>query len=117
MNRDAPTFGFTLIEYDGKHYAHDVLEGGPAAQAGLLRGDRIVSIDGAETGESPRLDWRTDDAFLPDPPMRFCLGGCPSNEKRIHERVLSCSKTRYLMPKVPSQCRPSNENCITRTGS
>ena len=45
------------------------------------------------------------------------LGACPSNEKRAHERVLSCSKTRYLMPKVPSKCRPSNENRITRTGS
>ncbi len=84
MNRDAPTFGFTFIEYDGKHYAHDVLEGGPAERAGLLRGDRIVSIDGAETGESPRLDWRTDDAYLPDPPMRFCLGELGD---RIHLHV------------------------------
>ena len=45
------------------------------------------------------------------------LGVCPTNEKRVHERVLSCSKTRYLMPKTPSECRPSNENRITRTGS
>jgi len=74
MNRDAPTFGFVLIEYDGKHYAHNVLEGGPAEEAGLLRGDRIVSIDGVPAGDSPRLDWRTDDAYLPDPPTRFCLG-------------------------------------------
>ncbi|MGB2986149.1 MAG: reverse transcriptase domain-containing protein [Phycisphaerae bacterium] len=47
----------------------------------------------------------------------WILGVCPTNEKRVHERVLSCSKTRYSMPKVPSECRPSNENCITRTGS
>jgi carboxyl-terminal processing protease len=73
-NKDAPTFGFALIEYDGKHYAHNVLEGGPAEKAGLLRGDRIVLIDDLLTGDSPRLDWRTDDAYLPDPPTRFCLG-------------------------------------------
>ena len=45
------------------------------------------------------------------------LGACPSNETRLHQRVLSCSKTGYRMPKVPLECRPSNENRITRTGS
>jgi len=65
-----PTLAFELIEYDGKHYAHNVLEGGPAASAGLLHGDRIVTVDGKLVGDSPRLTWRTDDAFLPDPPVR-----------------------------------------------
>ncbi|UCE59470.1 MAG: hypothetical protein JSU63_18755 [Phycisphaerales bacterium] len=74
MNRDAPTFGFSVIEHDGKHYAHDILEGGPGDKAGLLRGDRIVLIDGILPDNSPRLDWRTDDAYLPDPPLRLCLG-------------------------------------------
>jgi len=66
----SPTFGFELIEYDGKHYAHDVLEDGPAANAGLRRGDRFVTVDGGLVDDSPRLMWRTDDAFLPDPPVR-----------------------------------------------
>jgi carboxyl-terminal processing protease len=70
----APTFGFELIEYDGKHYAFNVLEEGPADKAGLRRGDRIVLIDGVLADESPRLGWRTDDAFLPDPPVRPVTG-------------------------------------------
>lgn len=70
----APSFGLELIEYDGKHYAHNVLEKGPADVAGIRRGDRIISIDGQLVDDSPRLDWRTDDAFLPDPPVRYLTG-------------------------------------------
>ncbi len=69
-----PSFGFELIEYDGKQYAFNVLEAGPADAAGLRRGDRIVTIDGVLANDSPRLGWRTDDAFLPDPPVRPVLG-------------------------------------------
>ncbi|RMF73451.1 MAG: PDZ domain-containing protein [Planctomycetota bacterium] len=82
----APTLGFELIEYDGKQFAHQVLEGGPAAQAGLLRGDRIVAIDGVPVGESPRLDWRTDDAYLPDPPVRGLLVGDGERVELLIER-------------------------------
>lgn len=76
--------GFDLTELDGKHYSSSVLEGGSAEQAGLLRGDRIVSIDGVEVTESSRLDWRTDDAYLPDPPHRFCL--CQEGEV-VHLKI------------------------------
>lgn len=69
-----PTFGFQLVEIDGKHYAHEVLEGGPAEKAGLLRGDRIVAINGESPDESERVDWRTDDAYHPDPPVRLVFG-------------------------------------------
>ncbi len=72
--KSAPTFGFNVVEYDGKHYADDILEKGPAALAGIRRGDRIVSMDGLLVDDSPRLSWRTDDAFLPDPPVRFVYG-------------------------------------------
>lgn len=74
QNRKTPTFGFELIEYDGKHYAHNVLEGGPAENAGLRRGDRIVTVDGVLAEDAKRLDWRTDDAYHPDPPVRGLLG-------------------------------------------
>ncbi len=46
--RSTPSFGFELIEFDGKQYAVNVLEEGPAAVAGLRRGDRIVTVDGAD---------------------------------------------------------------------
>ncbi len=72
--RSAATFGMELIEYDGKHYAFNVLEKGPADKAGIRRGDRVTTIDGLLVSDSPRLGWRTDDAFLPDPPVRFLNG-------------------------------------------
>lgn len=73
-NRPQPTFGFQLVEVEGKQYAYMVLEGGPAERAGLLPWDRVVTIDGAPADRSPKLDWRTDDAYLPDdldPPVRL----------------------------------------------
>lgn len=73
QNVIAPTFGFELIEYDGKHFAHSVLEGGPAERAGLRRGDRIMLIDEMLVDDHERLDWTTDDAYLPDPPVRALL--------------------------------------------
>lgn len=70
LNRSKPTFGFELVELDGKHFARNVLEGGPADKAGLKRGDRIKLVHGELPTRSPRLDWRSDDAFLADPPVR-----------------------------------------------
>src|SRR5262249_12493002 len=75
-DRPYPTFGFQLIEQDKKFYAFSILEGGPAATAGLLSWDRIVSIDGVDARESPRLDFRSDDAYLKDdrdPPIHYLL--------------------------------------------
>ncbi len=70
FSKTQPTFGFELMELDGKHFAHSVLEGGPAAEAGLRRGDRIMLIDGLRLESNDRLDWRSDDSFLVDPPIR-----------------------------------------------
>jgi carboxyl-terminal processing protease len=74
--RPYPTFGMQLVEIKGEHFAFMVLEGGPAEKAGILPWDRIVSMDGVPTSESIRLDWRSDDAHLPDdrdPPVRGIL--------------------------------------------
>ena len=60
------SFGFQAIGAGPEIYAGMILEGGPASRAGLLLGDRVVSIDGVPAGQSPRLDWRTDDAFIGD---------------------------------------------------
>jgi carboxyl-terminal processing protease len=66
QGRDYPMFGFQLAEVKGKLYAFFMLEGGPAERAGLLAWDRVVSIDGVPAERSPRLDWRSDDAYIPD---------------------------------------------------
>ena len=71
-----PTFGFQLTAIKGKFYAVMLLEGGPALRAGLLSWDRIVTIDGLAVEQSPRLDWRSDDAYLGDdrdPPMHHLI--------------------------------------------
>lgn len=64
-----PTLGITLAAHERGYFVRGLAEGGPAARAGVLRGDRVVEIDGRPTPQSPRLDWRSDDAYLDDPPM------------------------------------------------
>lgn len=74
QGRAYPTFGFQLTEIKGKFYAVWLWEGGPAARAGLLTWDRVVTIDGVPVEKSPRLDWRSDDAYIKDdrdPPMHY----------------------------------------------
>jgi len=80
-------FGFQLIGAGDDLYAGMILEGGPAARAGLLTGDRIVTLDGVPPVESARLDWRTDDAYIGDerdPAVHFVLA---QPEDRIELRV------------------------------
>ena len=69
-----PTFGFQLMNLKGKFYAAFILEGGPGERAGLLNWDRVVSVDGQPVERSPRLDWRSDDAYIQDdrdPPVHY----------------------------------------------
>jgi carboxyl-terminal processing protease len=61
-----PTFGFQLIGAGDGYYAGMVLENGPAMRSGLLTGDRILTVDGVPVHESPRFDWRSDDAHFGD---------------------------------------------------
>ena len=82
-----PTFGFQAIGSGANVYASMILEGGPAARAGLLLGDRLVTIDGKSVDESTRLDWRTDDAYIGDerdPQVRHVLA---ASTDRIALRV------------------------------
>ena len=72
-----PTFGFQVVRIENEYFAFFVLEGGPAALAGVRPWERIVSIDGAPISKSPRLDWPQKDAYLPidrDPPIHSILG-------------------------------------------
>lgn len=68
-----PTVGMQL-RLDGEEHCVDwVYEGGPAARAGLLRGQIVETLDGLPVAASPLLDWRTDDAALPDAPLHALL--------------------------------------------
>lgn len=73
----APTFGCELTQIDGDYFITGVLEGGPADEAGVKRGDRVLRIDDDIPAHSPRLDWRSDDAALTDPPIHdlLCAAG------------------------------------------
>lgn len=73
FGRDEDTFGLQLLEVGGRFFVDSLLDGGPAQAAGLQRGDRVLSIDGRAPGRSPRLDWRADDAHLPDLPVHDLL--------------------------------------------
>jgi C-terminal processing protease CtpA/Prc len=56
-----PTLGFQLIDVGDASFASSVLEGGPAARAGLLPWDRVLSIDGTAVAEScPRRSPTSD---------------------------------------------------------
>lgn len=61
-----PSFGFSLVQHENGYYAGMLFENGPAVRAGLLAGDRIVTVDGVDIARSPRLDWRSDDAYIGD---------------------------------------------------
>lgn len=69
MNQPERTWGFELIQIDGEYFVHTLLEGGPAANAGVMTGDRVISMNGVPPAESSLLDLRTDDAALSDPPI------------------------------------------------
>lgn len=71
--RSGATFGFQLTRLGDDFFVDKVLEGGPASDSGLARGDRVLEIDGVPPSASPRLDWRSDDAALPDPPLHGML--------------------------------------------
>jgi C-terminal processing protease CtpA/Prc len=81
------TFGFETIELDGELFAHGVWDGGPAMEAGLLVGDRLIAIDDAPAAGSDRLDWRSDDAALPDPPIRALFAGEGDTLRLLIERA------------------------------
>lgn len=61
-----PTLGLQLLRLEDRYFATMVLSGGPADLAGIRPWDEIVAVDAQSPAESPRLDWRSDDAYLGD---------------------------------------------------
>jgi carboxyl-terminal processing protease len=68
-------FGFQLVRLEQGYFVDWLYEGGPAERAGLRRGDQVLDLDGLGPARSPRLDWRTDDSALPDPPLHAVMAG------------------------------------------
>jgi carboxyl-terminal processing protease len=86
-NRPRPTLGMTLWRSGSRFWVGRLLEGGPAAEAGVRRGDRILAIDGVPPGASRRVDWRSDDAALDDlPSHRIAVAGGDRVRLRIERR-------------------------------
>lgn len=76
FGRKAPTLGMQLLRQGAAYFASLLLEGGSADRAGVKSWDRVLRIDGEPAESSPRLDWRTDDAYLDDdrdPPMHALI--------------------------------------------
>ncbi len=64
----APTWGFMLEEtVPGHLFVRTLYEGGPAAEAGVLFGDRVVKIEGEDALRSKRLLPAGYDAISPGP--------------------------------------------------
>jgi carboxyl-terminal processing protease len=85
-----PTFGFQLVRIKDEYFTFFVLEGGPAAVAGIQPWERVVSIDGAPVEKSPRRDWAQKDAYLPvdrDPPIHSLLCGDGDEISVVLERT------------------------------
>lgn len=82
-------FGVQLVRWAGRWYASSVLDGGPAALAGVRPWDEVVAIDGVRPEESPRLDYPTNDAYLDDmrdPPVHpLLVDGRPSATFRLRQ--------------------------------
>lgn len=66
-------YGFQLVRLPQGWFVDWVYEGGPADRAGLRRGDQVLRLNDVAPERSGLLDWRTDDAALPDPPLHALM--------------------------------------------
>jgi len=87
------SFCFELVQRRARFYATSVLDGGPAAKAGLRDGDQVLALDGVFPGKSERLDWRNDDAHLPDLPVHYVVVG---DNPKLHVLVRRGGKQREM---------------------
>ncbi len=67
----SPTLGLSLTQIEGEWIVGGVMRGTPAEEAGIVRGDRLLAIDGIAPGKSPRLDPRHDDRAPPHEPSHI----------------------------------------------
>lgn len=92
--------GCQLVRLEEGWFLDWVYEGGPADRAGLARGDEVLTIDGVPPERSPRLDWRTDDSALPDPPIHALLTE-EGDVVDLHVRRRRGLEGRVSLPALP----------------
>ena len=105
-----PGLGCVLTCSDGRYFLDSVYDGGPAARAGLRRGDLVLAIDGVEPASSKRLDWRSDDAALPDLPVHDLLA-------ELGERITLRIGGEGASREVELQAEPVSGLAATRAGT
>jgi carboxyl-terminal processing protease len=94
-----PTVGLHAVGIEHDYFTSFLLEGGPAAEAGIAAWERIASIDGVPTGESARLDYQQKDAYLSvdrDPPVHSILCNDAEEIALVLERTRSEQRTVRL---------------------
>ena len=69
MNRKHPDLGMQVHRDGEEFFVYRLYERGPAAQAGVRRGDRVLEVDGVPIARSPLLAGSSDDAALDDLPL------------------------------------------------
>ena len=91
-----PTFGFQLLRLGDRYFSFFVLEGGPAAEAGVLQWERVVSLDDRSPEQSGRVDYQQKDAHLSedrDPPIHSLL--CKADDE-----------ITVVLERTPGETRP-----------
>jgi C-terminal processing protease CtpA/Prc len=82
-NKRRPQFGFEFEQRGGEFFVYRLYEGGPAATAGVLKGDRLIAVDGVPVQRSPRRSGSSDDAALDDPPLHLLLADREGDEVEL----------------------------------
>lgn len=100
-------YGFQLVHLPEGWFVDWVYEGGPAGRAGLLRGDQILRVNGVAPGASDLVDWRTDDAALPDPPLHALIAEAGD----VVELVLRREAGRVGRLRLPAELYSGWEAC------
>ena len=89
------SFGFDLFETNGSIYVRDVIDGSAAHDAGVVRGDIILKIDGARpNGHRLLRPSGTGDGFhiYPEGPVKLTL----RRGRRTLERTLTPKKWNHI---------------------
>jgi C-terminal processing protease CtpA/Prc len=85
-NKKRFQLGFEVEQRGSRFFVFRLHEDGPAAKAGLLRGDRVVEVDGVPIEKSESLSGSSDDAALPDAPLRYVKVSGEQTVKLLVER-------------------------------